>query len=134
MIEYTNYINIFSFDLAIEFPENTSINKHAIEQVNSKQPLYGPTYILSSIELETLKTYIKTYLKTRFIQTFKSLADALNLFDKNLNGSFCLYIDYQSFNNLTIKNWYSLSLIKISLNWLAQANQFIQLDLTSIYY
>ena len=29
--EYANYADVFSFDLAMELPKNTSINKHAIE-------------------------------------------------------------------------------------------------------
>lgn len=34
--EYVNYIDFFSFDLAIELPENTSINKNTIELIESK--------------------------------------------------------------------------------------------------
>ena len=29
--EYKDYADIFSFDLAMDLPENTGINKHAIE-------------------------------------------------------------------------------------------------------
>ena len=65
--EYTNYANVFLFDLAMELPKNTSINKYAIKLHESKQPLYRPIYSLGPVELETLKTYIKTYLKTGFI-------------------------------------------------------------------
>lgn len=56
------------------------------------------------MELEILKTYIETDLKTRFIQPFKSLADAVILFDKKPDGSLHFYVDYQGFNNLIIKN------------------------------
>ncbi len=35
-MEYTDYPNIFSFNLAIELPENTGINKHTIELVEGK--------------------------------------------------------------------------------------------------
>lgn len=114
--------------------KNIDSNKHAIKLVDGKQPHYGPIYTLSPIELETLKTYIKTHLKTGFIQSFKSAASAPILFDKKSDNSFYLYIDYQSLNNLIIKNPYLLSLIGESLNWLDWAKQFIQLDLTSAYY
>ena len=51
----------------MKLPENTGINKHAIELQDGKQPPYRPIYSLRPIELETLKTYIVTYLKTGFI-------------------------------------------------------------------
>ena len=65
--KYADYADVFSFDLAMELPENTGINKHAIELQDGKQPLYGPIYSLGPVELETLKTYIETHLKTGFI-------------------------------------------------------------------
>ena len=63
------------------------------------------------MKLEILRIYIKTYLKTGFIQPFKSFAGAPILFDKKLNNSLHLYINYQGFNNLIIKNQYLLLLI-----------------------
>ncbi len=66
----------------MELPVNIRMNEHV-----GKQLLYGPIYTPSSVELETLKTYIKTHLKTGFIQPSKSLAGALILFDKKYNGS-----------------------------------------------
>lgn len=65
--EYTNYADVFSFDLAMELLENTGINKHAIKLQEGKQPPYGPIYSPGPVELETLKTYIETHLKTGFI-------------------------------------------------------------------
>lgn len=121
-------------DLIIEFLKNTSINKDVIKLVEGKQPPYRPIYAFNMVELETLKVYIKTYLKTWFIQITNSSTDTPNFFDKNLNKSFYLYTDYQGFNNLIIKNWYLLSLISKILNRLGQAKQFIQLDLISVYY
>ena len=47
--------------------KNTGINKYAIELQDGKHPPYGPIYSLKPVELETLKTYIRTHLKTRFI-------------------------------------------------------------------
>lgn len=38
--KYIDYANIFSFDLAIELPENIDINKQAIKLKNSKKLLY----------------------------------------------------------------------------------------------
>ena len=82
----------------------------------------------------TLKTYIKTHLKTRFIRPSKSPAGAPILFNKKSDDSLHLCVDYRGLNNLTIKNRYPLPLIKELLNRLGQAKRFIQLDLTSAYH
>ena len=70
------------------------MNKYIIKLIDGKQSLYGPIYALSCIKLEMLKTYIKTHLKTGFIQPSKFLARASILFDKKPNGSLCLHINY----------------------------------------
>ena len=71
----------------MDLPENTGINKHAIELQDGKQPPYGPIYILGLVQLETLKTYIKIHLKTGFIQPSKSPAGAPIWFDKKPDSS-----------------------------------------------
>ena len=88
----------------MELLENTGMNKHAIELIDGKQLPYGLIYTLSLVELKTLKTYIKTHLKTRFIQPSKSPAGVFILFDKKFNNSLRLCVNYQDFNNFTIKN------------------------------
>lgn len=92
--KYTNVANMFSPNLTIELFKNTSINKHTIKLVKDKQPPYEFFYAFSLVELETLKAYIKTHLKTDFIRSFKSLAGVLILFDKKPNSSFHLCINY----------------------------------------
>ena len=56
------------------------------------------------MELEILKTYIETHLKTGFTGPSKSSAGVPILFDKKPDGSFHLCVDYRGLNNLTIKN------------------------------
>lgn len=48
--KYSDYTDIFLFDLAIELPENTSINKYAIELINDKQSPFGLIYSLELVE------------------------------------------------------------------------------------
>ena len=102
--KYLDYADIFLFDLIIELVENTGMNKHAIKLVEDKQPLDGLIYSLKLVELETLKTYIETHLKTGFIQSSKSLTDTPIFFDQKPDRSLRFSIDYQGLNNLTIKN------------------------------
>ena len=80
------------------------MNEYAFELEKSKQPLFKPIYSLELVELKTLKIYIKINLANGFIQSFMSLARVFTLFDKKSDRSFCICVDYLSFNNLTIKN------------------------------
>ena len=75
--KYSDFTNIFSKKKALMLPKHTKFNEYAIDLENGKQPPYGPIYSLGPVELETLKTYIETYLETRFIQPFKSFVGTL---------------------------------------------------------
>ena len=116
LVEYFNYNNVFLVKNIVKLPENTGINEHAIKLEKSKQLPFGPIYSLELVELEILKTYIKTNLTNGFIWLSKSLAETPILFDRKPNRNFRLCVDYQDFNNMTIKNQYLLPLISKSLN------------------
>ena len=85
--EYPDYADVFSPDLVIELTKNTGISEHAIELVQDKQPSYGPIYSVGLMELETLKVYMETTLKSGFIQSSKSPTEAPLFFDKKSDGS-----------------------------------------------
>ncbi len=70
------------------------MNKHVIELIEGKQLPYRPIFAQSLVELETLKTYIVTHLKTGFIQPFKSFTSTPIFFEKKPDSSLCLYVDY----------------------------------------
>ena len=105
----------------IYFPEQTKANEHIIKLEKGKQPPYRPIYSLEPVVFETFKTYIKTNLANSFIRTSKSPACTPILFVCTSNGSFRFCVNYWGLNNLKIKNWYLLPLIKESFNWLNQA-------------
>ena len=65
--KYSDFADVFSPDLATKLPEHTEIKTHAIDLEEGKQPPYGPIYSLGSVELETLKTYIKSNFANGFI-------------------------------------------------------------------
>ena len=133
-VEYSNYSDVFSAENAAELPENTGMNEHAIELEEGKQPPFGPIYSLGLVELETLQTYIETNLANGFIWPSKSPARAPILFDRKLDRSFRICVNYRSLKNITIKNRYPLPLIGKSLDWLGRTRRFTQLDLTNAYY
>ena len=64
--EYSNFADIFSETKVLILPERINLNEHTIDLEHNKQPPYGLIYSLGPVELETLKTYIKTHLKTRY--------------------------------------------------------------------
>ena len=134
LVEYSDYNNVFSAEYVAELQENTGINEHAIKLKEGKQLPFGPIYSLELVELEILKTYIKTNLANGFIQLSMSPAGAPILFDKKPDRSLCLYMDYRGFNNLIIKNRYPLSLIGELLDQLGRVKHFTQLDLTNTYH
>ncbi len=132
--EYSDYADVFLSNLAIELLENTGMNKYAIKLIERKQLPYRPIYALSPVELEILKAYIETPLKTGFIWSFKSPSGAPIFFNKKFDGSVCLCVDYWGLNNLTIKNRYLFPLLGEALDCLGRAKRFTQLDLTSAYH
>ncbi len=78
----------------MELLENTNINEHTIKLLERKQLPYEPIYALSLVKQETLKAYIKTHLKTKFIRLFKSSVGVPILFNKRFDDNLCLYVDY----------------------------------------
>ena len=66
-VEYSNYNNIFLAENVAELLKNSRINKNIIKLEESKQLLFRLIYSLKLIELEILKTYIKTNLANCFI-------------------------------------------------------------------
>ena len=91
--EYTDFVDVFLKELAEVLPKWNSINKHVIKLEKGKQPPYGAIYSLGLVELETLKTYIKTNLANGFIRPLKSPAGAPILFVYKPNGSLQLCVD-----------------------------------------
>ena len=111
-----DFAEIFFLDLASEFPKHTGINDHAIKLVNGQQAPYGLIYSLRPIELKTPKAYIETNQANGFIKPSKSLAGTPIQFERKSDSFFQLYVDYQSLNNLMIKNRYPFPLIGELLN------------------
>lgn len=102
--KFSDFIKVFMKESAAGLPKCFNINKHAIELEPGKLALYGPIYSLGPIELETLKTYIKTNLANSFIWPSKLPGKAPISFIRKLDSSLCLCINYCSLNNSTIKN------------------------------
>ena len=85
--KYADFVDVFSSDLTSKLFEYIGINDHVIKLVDSQQPPYRLIYDLGPVELETLKTYIKTNLSIGFIRLSTSPANTYILFDHKSDGS-----------------------------------------------
>ena len=56
------------------------------------------------------------------------------LFVKKINNSLRLYINYKKFNEIIIKNNYSLSLLLKTLKRFTYIKHFIKIDIRNAYY
>lgn len=115
-MKYTDIVEVLSSDLRMELSYYSEINKYAIKLIEGKSFCYNAIYSLNPVKLETVKIYIETYLKTEFIYLFKPLIETRKLFNKKLDRSSRLYVNYQGLKNCTIKNYHLLPLIKELLN------------------
>ena len=68
-----------------------------------------------------LQKKLTSLLEKEFIRVRSSLASALVLFAKKLEGGLRLCIDYRALNAITKKNRYPLLLIQETLNNLSKA-------------
>lgn len=125
LVEYSDFANVFSKKSAVVLPKHTKINTHTLNLEKSKKQSYRLIYSLGPVELETLKTYIKTNLANSFICLSQSSTGASILIDKKPNESFGLCINYKSLNNINIKNHYPFLLVSEFFNCLGCVKQFI---------
>ena len=98
LIEYLDFLDVFLEKKTSILLEAIKLNQHVIGLQKGQQSLYNPIYILEPVELKTLKAYIKINLANSFIWFLKLPVDALILFVRKPNSSFCLYVDYRSLN------------------------------------
>jgi hypothetical protein len=106
----------------------------AIELQPGKEPPYGPIYLLSPRELETLKEWLEENLKKGFIRESKSPAGAPILFTPKKDSGLQMCVDYRGLNAITIKNRYPLPLITEIMDRVTGANYFSKIDLKDAYY
>ena len=89
---------------------------HAINLKEGKLPLNFLIYNLFCKELEILQEYLNSLLKKGWIQPSKLLISTPILFILKQDRTIRLYIDYYSFDKVTIKNYYLLLLVSKMLD------------------
>ena len=88
---------------------------------------------MSQDELKVLWKYLNDHLFKGFIQVSFSLTAALILFVHKSEGGLRFCVDYWELNVITVKNWYSLPLIKETLDCLCNAVINIKLDIIAAF-
>jgi len=90
-------------------------------------------YDISRDEILELHCYLNENLSKDFIQVSHFQTVVSVLFVKKFEEELCFCVNYWDLNAITVKNWYSLSLISETLNHLSWAKIFIKLNIISAF-
>jgi hypothetical protein len=101
--------------------------------MQEKNFFFDTIYNLFVEELRIFRVYIEKNLEKEFITSFTSFIAILILFIKKKNDELRLCVDYRDLNEITIKNRYSLSLIKEVMNRLIEVKIYIKLNIRVAY-
>ncbi|GKC45607.1 putative reverse transcriptase domain-containing protein [Tanacetum coccineum] len=105
-----------------------------IDLIPGVVPVAKSPYRLAPTEMQELSNQLKELQEKGFIRPSSSPWGAPVLFVKKKDGSFCMCIDYQELNKLTIKNRYPLPRIDDPFDQLQGARYFLKIDLRSGYH
>ena len=90
---YSDFADVFSAEAAAALPASGD-HDHRIELEDGASPPWGPIYPLSSVELETLRTYLEDAQRRGWIRPSTSPAGAPILFVPKKGGKLRLCVDY----------------------------------------
>nr|GEV27272.1 putative reverse transcriptase domain-containing protein [Tanacetum cinerariifolium] len=105
-----------------------------IELIPDATPVACAPYRLEPSELKELSDQLKEFSKKGFIHPSSSHWAAPVLFVKKKDRSFCMCIDYQELNKLTVKNRYTLPRIDDLFDQLQSSSVYLKIDLRSGYH
>lgn len=107
---------------------------HVIQLIDEAIKPCLPLYRLSPLEQGELKRTIDDLLAKGFIRPSHSPFGSPVIFVKKKDGSFRMCVDYRRLDANTVKSSYPIPRVDESLDRLAGARIFTQLDLTSGYH
>ena len=130
--EYHEFTTLFFWEEFNKLPSH-SLYDYIIPLLSDKELSKSLLYNMSRDELLVLQKYLKKHLFKGFIQVSSSSAAFSVIFVKKPEGGLCLCVDYRGLNNLTVKNHYSLPLIRETLNLLTLSVIFTKLDIITAF-
>lgn len=98
-VKYTEFTIIISPVSNNKLPGQNEIKSVSIDLVNNNQLFYSLISHFGLIELKILKIYIKFNHNNNLIWLLKSFLRASIFIVCKHQGSFCLFVDYESQNN-----------------------------------
>ena len=129
---YHHHLPVFDHKNADLLPPHRECD-HKIELQPGTTPPHGPLYSMSVEELQVLRKYLNEQLEKGFIRASKSTAAAPVLFAKKPSGGLRFCVDYRGLNSITIKNRYSLPLVRETLSRLSSAKFYTKLDIIAAF-
>ncbi len=129
---YFKFLDIF-FKKNVDILSLHWVHDHVIHLKEDAQFSVFALYNMSHNKILELHCYLNENLSKDFIQVNHSQMIIFVLFIKKLEEEIHFCVNYQDLNTITIKNWYSLSLISEMLNHLSQAKIFIKLNIISAF-
>jgi len=132
-INYHQYAEVFSKERSKQLPPYHPYDLF-IQLESKKIPSLGLIYLLSTLELQTLREFIDENLHMGFIQPSQSSCGTPVLFIKKKNSLLRLCVDYQGLNQLTQKDRYSILLLTDLLNASKRAQIYTKIDLWNTYH
>jgi hypothetical protein len=131
--QYVAFQDIFSEIKAHKFSKH-DFHDHVIEILSNRDSLFDFIYNLSTTKLKILKNYIDEYMKKNFIIEFISFAKVFIFFVKKIDDKLRLCVNYKKWNEIIIKNRYSLFFINENLNKLFESRIFIKLNVRDVFH
>jgi len=131
-LEYHDFLDVFFRELADTLSERRFYD-HKIPLQKDKTLTFDSLYGMSQNELRVLKKYLKNNLAKDFIQASSSSAASSMLFVRKSGGGLRFCVNYRELNAITIKNCYSLPLIREILDRLVKTRYYIKLDIIAIF-
>ncbi|KAJ1586167.1 hypothetical protein NDA11_003862 [Ustilago hordei] len=131
-VPYQHLWDVFDEVEADKLPHHTEHDLH-LELMEDSRPPQGPLYLKGPKEMAELWKYLDENLVKGFIWPSKSPARSPVLFVPKKDGGLRLCVDYHGLNEITLKNWVLLPLIKEQLFLLQKAKVYMKLDLRAAY-
>jgi Reverse transcriptase (RNA-dependent DNA polymerase) len=131
--EYHDFVDVFSKSKADSLaPHRPYDLKIALE--DGAMPPQPPLYLLSTLELATLREFIDEHLNMGYIQPTRSSHGAPILFIKKKSGELRLCVDFRALNKITKKYRYPLPLIADLLDAPRKARIYTKIDLRHAFH
>ena len=116
-IIYHKFLNVFSQNKTDTLLSHQSQN-HVINFIFEAEPKHNPLYFIITNELKILKKWLNENLQKEFIHFSTFFISFSVIFIYKFGEGIQIYINYWKFNNIIIKNCYSIFQLQKILNYL----------------